>query len=758
MSAPFWHIPSFREEGRLSTRLLCTGAMAPPKPPRSLFATPEPALDGEVLRVVYSDTEKGWAVIRFLLSNPPTRITAVGTLFGVQAGERLRLTGHWVQDPKFGRQFRVDTYLSLMPSTLQGIERYLGSGLIPGIGPVMASRLVERFGLETLDVIENQPDRLPEVSGIGVHRVEKIRGAWQRQKGIREVMVFLQSHGITVNQAVKIYRRYGVQSVAAIRANPYRLAEDIFGFGFQTADQIAGRLGVDREAPARVAAGVLHVLGRGESQGHVYLPEGRLIEDTVDLLEVTRELVVAALTALLQQQRIVVEPGSTAAAERAVYRPRLYEAEVGIANRLRQVLDQGASEPSDRPTWESDLNDFESLHSMTFSKQQREAIQRSLVERALVITGGPGTGKTTLIRAVVDLHARHGHRILLAAPTGRAAKRLNEATGFEAKTLHRLLEFQPSGMTFQRHRGRPLEADLVIVDETSMLDCSLAGHLFDALADDCRLILVGDVDQLPSVGPGRVLADLISSRRVPVVKLVEVFRQASRSLIVENAHRIRGGQMPRLETEHPVDFYLIERDRPEAILETIEHLLAERIPRRFGFDARQDIQVLAPMRRGQVGVESLNRQVQQLLASDQPPVEITGGRLRQQDRVMQTRNNYDLEVFNGDIGHVVGASDDDESLIVEFYGRRVRYPVADTDQLVLAYASSIHKAQGSEYRCVVIPLHSSHYIMLQRNLLYTAVTRGRQLVIVVGEKRALAQAIRNDRQQVRFTRLAERLR
>jgi len=335
---------------------------------------------------------------------------------------------------------------------------------------------------------------------------------------------------------------------------------------------------------------------------------------------------------------------------------------------------------------------------------------------------------------------------------------MQEATGFEAKTLHRLLEFQPTGMTFQRHRSRPLEADLVIVDETSMLDCSLAAHLLDALADNCRLILVGDVDQLPSVGPGRVLADLIRSDKVPVVRLVEVFRQASRSLIVENAHRIRRGQMPRLEKEQPVDFYLIERDQPEAILETIEHLLAERIPSGFGFDARQDIQVLAPMRRGRIGVDNLNSQIQQLLASNEPSVESTAGRLRRQDRVMQIRNNYDLDVFNGDIGHVLGPSEDAESLIVDFYDRQVRYPIADTDQLVLAYASSIHKSQGSEYRCVVIPMHSSHYIMLQRNLLYTAVTRGRELVIVVGEMRALAQAIRNDRQQERFTRLTERLR
>ncbi len=731
--------------------------MSSPESNGKLFEEPDHlTLEGQVLRVVYSNDNEGWAVIRFLPSDQTAQVTAVGSLFGIQAGERLRVTGRWQQNPKFGQQFQVDSYLSLMPSTRQGIEKYLGSGLISGIGPVMAARLVERFGLETLEVIEHHPDRLQDVPGIGVQRAERIREAWSQQKGIREVLVFLQSYGVTANQAAKIYRQYGPRTVATIRADPYRLAEDIFGFGFQTADRIAARLGIDRDARARIKAGILHTLSRAENHGHVYLPQEGLIEDTVDLLQISPALVVDALEKLGLQRRIIAEPDGPRG-EVAVYRPKLYEAEVTIAERLRRVLDHRRSRPLAEKELQQRLTDFEERQSIAFSELQKSAIHRSMGESALVITGGPGTGKTTLIQAVVDLHASQDRRILLAAPTGRAAKRLQEATGVEARTLHRLLEFEPKGMTFQRNRNRPLEADLVIVDEASMLDCWLASHLFEALPAECRLVLVGDVDQLPSVGPGRVLADLIRSQKVPVVRLREVFRQAARSLIVENAHRIRRGQMPRLETDESVDFYFIERDRPEAILETIEYLIGERIPKSLGFDARCDIQVLCPMRRGQLGVEALNESLQALLASDRAPVENTRGRLREQDRIMQIRNNYDLEVFNGDIGHVVGPGADDETLSVDFDGRHISYPVADLDQLTLAYASSIHKAQGSEYPCVVIPLHTSHFIMLQRNLLYTAVTRGRRLVIVVGERRALAQAVRNDRQQIRFTRLVERL-
>ena len=540
-----------------------------------------------------------------------------------------------------------------------------------------------------------------------------------------------------------------------MRSNPYRLAEDIHGFGFQTADQIASRLGIEPDAPTRAAAGILHTLGQAESHGHVYLPEDRVVTDAVELLQQPAELIRSALSRLEETQRVVRELSPQDSQNVAIYQPRLYQAETVVASRLAELMAQPG--PRQEGDWRKDLAEFESRQRIALSALQKDAVGRSLTARVLVITGGPGTGKTTLIRAVTELLRHQNQKIALGAPTGRAAKRLSEATDLEAKTAHRLLEFDPRGMSFQRHRERPLEADVVIIDETSMLDCSLARHLLDAIPAACRLILVGDVDQLPSVGPGRVLADVIDSGSVPVIRLEEVFRQASRSLIVSNAHRIRQGRMPRLEKDPAVDFYFIERHRPEEILETVEQLVSVRIPRGFGLDPQADIQLLAPMRRGDVGVEQLNLRLQQLLAADSPPVEMSGRRFRQGDRVMQIRNNYTLEVFNGDIGHIVGPSADAESLIVDFYGSRVAYPAADMDQLVLAYACSIHKAQGSEYPCVVIPLHSQHHIMLQRNLLYTAVTRGRQLVIVVGEPKALARAVRNDRQQVRFTRLTERL-
>ncbi len=730
--------------------------MTSPPTSASLFDDPDlETVEGEVQKVVYENAEGGWAVIRLSTARGVPATTAVGILYGVRPGERLRLSGSWEEDRKFGRQFRVEAFLSLLPSTRKGIERYLGSGLIRGIGAVMAQRLVERFGMETLDIIEHQPERLSEVSGIGAHRASQIRLAWQQQKGVREVLIFLQGHGVSLGQAIKIHRQYGQRALSVIRANPYKLAEDIFGFGFQTADRIAARLGVARDAPDRLAAGLGHALTQAESQGHLYLPEEQLIRRASELLEQPADLVGRALERLAETQQVIQEETSGAEGSRACFHPLLFLAEKSLASRLGELI--ARPETAISPQWQTDLAAFEARQGIELSARQRDAVGRSLAASVLIITGGPGTGKTTLIRAVTEFLRRSRKRLLLSAPTGRAAKRLAEATGHEAMTLHRLLEFEPRTRQFQRHSDRPLEADVIIVDETSMLDCSLARHLIEAMPAACRLILVGDVDQLPSVGPGRVLADLIDSQRIPVVRLDEVFRQASRSLIVSNAHRIRQGRMPQLAADREADFFYIERHQPEEILETIDHLVDVRIPRGFDLDPRRDIQLLAPMRRGLIGVEELNRRLQRLLAAESPIVEPGGSRFREGDRIMQIRNNYDLDIFNGDIGWVVGPSADGESLRVLFDGRPVDYPATDTDQLVLAYACSIHKAQGSEYPCVVVPLHSQHHIMLQRNLLYTAVTRGRRLVVVVGEPRALARAVRNDRQQIRFTRLTERL-
>lgn len=722
----------------------------------SLFdEAPGTSLEGLVERVVYSDPESAWSVVRLRIADGHPPVTAVGALLGVRPGERLRLQGEWTHDPQFGRQFRVDSCLSLEPTTLRGLQRYLGSGLIPGIGQVMARRLVDRFGLRTLEVIERQPERLTEVPGIGPKRASGIQRAWRRQRGIREILIFLQAHGVGTGQAARIYRHYGAQAVAVLRSNPYRLADEVSGFGFRTADQIAARLGIEPDAPQRAEAALQHVLAEAEGDGHVLLPQSRLLRGVSELLSLSDEVVAPALERLVEEGRLAREEPSAAESEPVVYTPRMRSAEKGVAAAATRLLAQPVLEPG--ADWQHQLERFERRQRLRLSASQRRAVRQALSERLLVITGGPGTGKTTLMRLVVELHVGAGFAVLLGAPTGRAAKRLTEATGVEARTVHRLLEFEPRRGSFQRNRERPLQADLVIIDEASMLDCPLAYRLLDAVPDDCRLILVGDVDQLPPVGPGRVLADLIASETVPVLRLQEVFRQAAESLIVSNAHRIRRGLLPVLRTDRPVDFYFIERSRPEETLATIRELLTSRIRRRFGLDPRTEIQLLTPMRKGLVGVERLNLELQRLLNPEAPALAVSGERLRRGDRVMQIRNNYELDVFNGDVGHIIDESADGDRLTVEFYGRSLDYPTTDLDDLVLAYACSVHKAQGSEYPCVLLPLHMQHYALLQRNLLYTAVTRAQRLVIVIGERSALARAVRNDRPQERFTRLARRL-
>ncbi|MGQ0506759.1 MAG: SF1B family DNA helicase RecD2 [Myxococcaceae bacterium] len=716
---------------------------------------PASTLEGILERVTFINEENAWSVVKLEVPGKQELVTAVGNLLGVQPGESLRLSGRWAVDRKYGEQFKVDSYVTVKPATLVGMEKYLGSGLVRGIGKVIAARLVKKFGLATLEVIDQQTERLTEVEGIGRIRQKRIADAWVEQRHIQDVMVFLQSHGVSTTYAVRVYKTYRERAIAIVKENPYRLAMDIWGIGFKTADKIAGQLGISPTSPQRAVAGLLHVLGEASDEGHVFLPREQLLESGTTLLEIDRSILETAAEELIAEEKVVAAPlaGST---DMAVYLKSLHIAEAGSVSLLRSLLSVPpkpiAIDVNKAIAW------FEEQQQITLADEQREAVRKAVTGKVLVITGGPGTGKTTLVNGIIRILEKKGRRILLAAPTGRAAKRMTETTGREAKTLHRLLDFDPKVQAFKRNRDNPLESDLVIVDEASMIDSVLAYNLLKAVPAQCQLVLVGDVDQLPSVGPGSVLQEIIVSGAVDVVRLKHIFRQAEQSQIVVSAHRINEGRMPVLDAESKSsDFFFIEKEEPEEVLATLKHVVSERIPKRFGFDPLDAVQVLTPMHRGLLGAASLNTEFQALLNPSGPSI-VRGSRLfRVGDKVMQIRNNYDLEVFNGDIGRVEAVDESDRSLDAVFDGRRVTYDYSDLDELVLAYACSIHKAQGSEYPCVVIPVHTQHYVMLQRNLLYTGITRGRRLVVLVGTRRALAIAVKNAKLDDRWTLLGQLL-
>ncbi|MDJ0720187.1 MAG: ATP-dependent RecD-like DNA helicase [Desulfobacterales bacterium] len=714
------------------------------------------ALSGQVDKVTYYSEETGFTVARLIAEAQDTAVTVVGPLMNPRPGEVLHLEGEWQQHAAFGRQFRVQAFKIGIPTTEKSICAYLGSGHIKGIGPEMASRIVARFGRRTLAVIDADIQQLKKVKGIGAKRLGQIEAAWSAHRDLREIMLFLQAHDLPTGHAARILRTYGDQAVAVLRSNPYRLADDIRGIGFQTADRMARQLDYDLAAPARVEAGVLHLLGAKADNGHVYSPRRALEQEAAALLGVDAALASAAIERLVVKKRLEVD-AVAAPPETAVYPKALHLCEVGVARHLLRLQHEQSGLPPMDP--DQALAWVQPHLGIELAAQQKAAVAAALDTQVLVITGGPGTGKTTIIKAIVALQARRRARIHLTAPTGRAAKRMAEATACRATTIHRLLEYSFQKGGFQRNADRPLVADLVIVDEASMIDIRLMRHLLEALAPGARLILVGDIDQLPSVGPGNVLRDIIASRRFAVATLTKIYRQARSSAIVRNAHRINAGEMPRWANDAAGnDFFFIARDAPEKALDTIVHLVAERMPQRFGLDPVRDIQVLSPMHRGVVGAANLNRALQMRLNPAAPELPRGTHTLRINDKVMQVRNNYDKDVYNGDIGTISRIDGASAAVGVDFDGRAVDYDAGELDEIVLAYAISVHKSQGSEFPAVVVPVLTQHYILLQRNLLYTAVTRGRRLVVLVGTRKALALAVKNASPRRRFTALEKRLR
>jgi exodeoxyribonuclease V alpha subunit len=719
-----------------------------PEAPRT--STPTEVLAGLVDRVTFHNYENGFCVLRVKARGQRDLITLVGHAAMISAGEFVQASGSWINDRTHGVQFRASFLKATAPTTVEGIEKYLGSGMIRGIGPAYANKLVRAFGETVFDVIEQEPSRLREVTGIGPKRAERIIAGWAEQMVIREIM-FLHSNGVGTSRAVRIYKTYGADAIRLISENPYRLARDIRGIGFRTADQIAAKLGIEKTALIRVRAGISFALAEAMDDGHCGLPLEELLALTRQLLEVPAELVETALSLELQEGAVIADELDGLG---CVFLAGLYWAEREIAEKLKALA-------AGKPPWPSIDADkaipwVEKRTKLALAESQIAAVRVALASKVLVITGGPGVGKTTLVNSILKILLAKAVAIALCAPTGRAAKRLSESTGLEAKTIHRLLETDPRTGAFRRNEESPLECDLLVVDETSMVDVPLMRALLRALPAEAALLVVGDVDQLPSVGPGQVLADIIASGAVPVVRLTEVFRQAAESRIIVNAHRINQGLMPDLARVETGDFHFVDAADPEEGVRKLLTIVRERVPKRFGFDPIRDIQVLCPMNRGGLGARSLNIELQKEL---NPPGEVRierfGWTFCPGDKIMQVENDYDKEVYNGDLGVVSRIDLEEGKLHADFDGRAITYRFGELDELVLAYATTIHKSQGSEYPAVVIPLSTQHYPMLQRNLVYTGVTRGRRLVVLVGQWKALAIAVKGSRERRRWSKLRE---
>jgi exodeoxyribonuclease V alpha subunit len=711
-------------------------------------------LTGLVERVTYHNADNGYCVLRLQVKGERELVTLVGHTPSVTPGEYACASGNWVVDREHGRQF-VAVFVKISPpNTLTGIERYLGSGMVKGIGPIYAGRLVKAFGPGIFEVIEHSPARLREVEGIGEKRAKKITAGWADQKIIREIMVYLHAHGVSTSRAVRIFKTYGQDAIAIVSENPYRLARDIRGMGFLSADIIAQKIGIARDSPLRAQAGVSYALAEASSQGHCGLPYSQLVPLAVKLLDIPGTVIETAIAQEIADEVIIPD---TVESEPCVFLAPLYHAERSIAAQITRLR-------SGRTPWSGfDVDKAilwaEQKLAISLAESQKAALRLALVSKLLVITGGPGVGKTTLVNSLLTILRAKQVTTLLCAPTGRAAKRLTEATSLEAKTIHRLLEINPLNGQFKRNEESKLECDLLVADECSMIDVPLANQLLKAVDDRSAVVFVGDVDQLPSVGPGQFLADLIDSGAVPVIRLTEVFRQAASSRIVLNAHRINQGLYPLFPTKgEDSDFYFVPEDEPDAMAATVVDLVSKRLPKKFKVDPVRDIQVLCPMNRSLTGARSLNPLLQAALnPPDEHSLERFGHAFSVGDKVMQIENNYDRDVYNGDIGFVTGIDREEEELAVDFDGREVKYPFGELDELVLCYATTIHKSQGSEYPVVVIPVSTQHYMMLKRNLIYTGITRGKQLVVLVGQKKALAMAVKGKQVDRRWSKLKERL-
>jgi exodeoxyribonuclease V alpha subunit len=720
-------------------------------------------LTGVIERLTYHSEESGYTVARLKTSQSRDLVTIVGSFANIQAGQTLQLTGLWRDHPQYGAQFQVTHYRETKPATITGIEKYLGSGLIKGVGPVTARRIVAHFGLQTLDIIENQIERLVEVPGIAKKRIKMIQSAWETQKAIKEVMLFLQSHGVSTTFAVKIFKQYGDAAIATVTNNPYQLATDIYGIGFITADAIARNLGIAPDSEYRYRAGIVHVLGEAAEDGHCFLPQAELVEQVVKRLSIKDHQpnpgAIAQLLVQMGMEEQLIMQGHREH-QFVYYQPSFFYSEQNLAAQLHHLLSRPVT--VDLPRVQNWIERFTQAKGIELSPQQQQAVEIAASQRVLILTGGPGTGKTFCTRTIVALWKAMGKSIVLASPTGRAAQRLSEVAGMEAKTIHRLLEFDPRTMKFKRDADNPIEARAIVVDEASMLDLFLAHSLLKAIPPDAQLLLVGDIDQLPSVGPGNVLRDLIASGQIPVVRLTQVFRQAAASYIVSNAHRINSGQYPLLESVSLTpssDCLWLGAPEPQHGVQGIQELVVDVIPQ-IGFDPARDVQVLCPMTRGEVGTRNLNGVLQSLI---NPPsankAEIKSGSivLRTGDRVIQQVNDYDREVFNGDLGTIAAIDLEEQEVTVQYQERLVTYDYADLNEITLAFATTIHKSQGSEYPVVILPLYMQHYMMLSRNLIYTGLTRAKQLAILVGPSKAIGLAMKQVKDARRYTLLTQRL-